>query len=90
MEKRSFENGDAGGEIAQALRVMGQVLVKQETHSRKREIKFKTNKDQKQERGSLIDQIFKPEVGVFKGETPVVGIDCEMVQVQGNTDALAR
>ena len=89
MEKQSFKNGDAGGEIAQALRVMGQVLVKQDTHTRKREIKFKT-KDQKQEGGSLVDQIFKPETGVFKGETPVVGIDCEMVQVQGNTDALAR
>jgi hypothetical protein len=54
MEKSSFKPGDAGGEIAQALRVMSQVLVKQDTHTRKREIKFKT-KDQKQEGGSLID-----------------------------------
>jgi hypothetical protein len=42
MEKQSFKSGDAGGEIAQALRVMSQVLVKQDTHTRKREIKFKT------------------------------------------------
>ena len=42
MEKQSFKPGDAGGEIAQALRVMSQVLVKQDNHTRKREIKFKT------------------------------------------------
>ena len=65
------------------------MLVKQDTHTRKREIKFKT-KDQKQEGGSLIDQIFKPEKSAFRGETPVVGIDCEMVQVERNSEALAR
>jgi len=56
---------------------------------RKREVKFKT-KEQKQEGGSLVDQIFKPDSSAFKGETPVVALDCEMVQVQNNVSALAR
>lgn len=38
----------------------------------------------------MIDQIFKPDSSAFKGETPVVAIDCEMVQVEGNVSALAR
>ena len=84
-----MKQGDAGGEIAQALRVMTSVLVRQETHTRKREIKF-TKKDQKPEGGSLVDQIFKPVATTFKGETPLVALDCEMVQVERNTDALAR
>jgi len=40
--------------------------------------------------GSIVEVCFTPSVNSFKGETPVVAVDCEMVQVDKSTDALAR
>lgn len=39
---------------------------------------------------TLVDSIFKPAHDAFKGETPVVALDCEMVEVDRCADALAR
>ena len=39
---------------------------------------------------AISDAVFSPKPGVFRGETPVVALDCEMVGVEGNDDALAR
>ncbi|CDW84774.1 interferon-stimulated gene 20 kda protein [Stylonychia lemnae] len=39
---------------------------------------------------SLVDQIFRPLANAFKGDTPIVSIDCEMVEVDKFSDGLAR
>eukprot|EP00347_Sterkiella_histriomuscorum_P019580 403341087 len=39
---------------------------------------------------SLVDQIFKPQHTTFKGDTPLVSIDCEMVEVDKFSEGLAR
>ena len=39
---------------------------------------------------AISDAVFSPKPGVYRGETPVVALDCEMVGVEGNNDALAR
>jgi hypothetical protein len=39
---------------------------------------------------SIIDGVFNPKNAAFKGHTPVVGLDCEMVEVNKTDDALAR
>ena len=39
---------------------------------------------------SIIDSVFTPPSSAFKGHTPVVGLDCEMVEVDKTSDALAR
>ena len=38
----------------------------------------------------IVNQIFSPSQTTFKGETPIVAVDCEMVGVENNNDALAR
>ena len=38
----------------------------------------------------IVNQIFSPSLTTFKGETPIVAVDCEMVGVENNNDALAR
>ena len=38
----------------------------------------------------IVNQIFSPSQTTFKGETPIVAVDCEMVGVENNSDALAR
>lgn len=37
-----------------------------------------------------MDSIFKPLISSSKGETPIVSIDCEMVEVDKFSDGLAR
>ena len=64
---------------------MGQVLERQDKHIKKRDVKVLYKQS-----GSLADQIFKPQPNVFKGETPIVAIDCEMVGVNKTEDSLAR
>lgn len=54
MKKRTTE--DAANEIAQALRVMTSVLVKETTHSKKRDQKLTTK--QNTEPGNIVEQIF--------------------------------
>ena len=39
---------------------------------------------------SIIENVFNPPYTSFRGETPVVALDCEMVQVESYDDALAR
>ena len=39
---------------------------------------------------AICDAVFSPKPDLFRGETPVIALDCEMVGVQGNSDALAR
>lgn len=73
------KHSDPADEIAQALRVMQTVLVKQDSHLRKRELKHKTKKNQAPDSGSLVDQLFQPLPQTFKGLTPIVALDCEMV-----------
>jgi RNA exonuclease 4 len=34
--------------------------------------------------------MFRPSQSTFKGETPIVSVDCEMVGVNKTQDALAR
>ena len=68
-------SNNPAAEIANALRVMQNVLVKQESHVKKRDKKHQKKQDPA---GSLVDQIFAP-TGGFKGVTPVVAIDCEMI-----------
>lgn len=70
---------------------MQSVLVKNDAHIRKRDLKYKTKpkRAQQAEGGSIIDQIFQPSQTSFKGATPAVAVDCEMVQTLGG-DALAR
>ena len=38
----------------------------------------------------LIESIFSPGSSQHKGDTPIVALDCEMVEVSGNENALAR
>ena len=38
----------------------------------------------------MINEVFAPSTSTFKGETPVVAVDCEMVGVENFQDALAR
>jgi len=38
----------------------------------------------------LVDQIFKPNEKSFKGETKIVAVDCEMVEVDRFSEGLAR
>jgi len=60
----------------------------------KREVKFGSKQMSVDVSGSLsesiIDGVFTPGTGAFKGHTPVVGVDCEMVEVDKTDDALAR
>ena len=39
---------------------------------------------------NVVDEIFRPSLNSFRGETPIVAVDCEMVGVENNNDALAR
>ena len=40
---------------------------------------------------NVVTEVFNPSLSKFKGETPYVALDCEMVGVEpNNTDALAR
>ena len=39
---------------------------------------------------AISDAVFSPKPNLFRGETPVVALDCEMVGVENNQDALAR
>ena len=39
---------------------------------------------------AICDAVFSPRPNLHRGETPVVAVDCEMVGVDGNQDALAR
>ena len=39
---------------------------------------------------AISDAVFSPRPHLFRGETPVVALDCEMVGVNGSEDALAR
>ena len=39
---------------------------------------------------AICDAVFSPKPHLFRGETPVVALDCEMVGVNGSDDALAR
>jgi hypothetical protein len=57
MAKRTL---DAADEIAQSLRVMQSVLVKNDAHIRKRDLKHKTKpkRAQQAEGGSIVDQVF--------------------------------
>ena len=36
------------------------------------------------------DCVFRPSQDMFKGETPYIALDCEMVETDGRNDALAR
>ena len=60
----------------------------------KREVKFGSKQRSVDVSGSLsesiIDGVFTPGSAAFKGHTPVVGVDCEMVEVDKTEDALAR
>ena len=63
-------------------------------HLKKRDEKF-GNKQMAQDVSvsvgeSIIDGVFNPKNAAFKGHTPVVGLDCEMVEVNKTDDALAR
>ena len=40
--------------------------------------------------GAIRDAVFSPKPNLNRGPTPVVALDCEMVGVEGNLDALAR
>ena len=40
--------------------------------------------------GAIRDAVFSPKPNSHRGPTPVVALDCEMVGVEGNLDALAR
>ena len=40
--------------------------------------------------GAIRDAVFSPKPNLHRGPTPVVALDCEMVGVEGNLDALAR
>lgn len=39
---------------------------------------------------NVVTEVFNPSLSKFKGETPYVALDCEMVGVENNKDALAR
>lgn len=40
---------------------------------------------------ALCDEVFNPKPGIFEFKiTNIVGLDCEMVEVEGGKDALAR
>lgn len=39
---------------------------------------------------NVVTEVFNPSLRTFKGETPYVAVDCEMVGVENNNDALAR
>ena len=39
---------------------------------------------------NVVSEVFNPSLTKFKGETPYVALDCEMVGVENNNDALAR
>jgi len=39
---------------------------------------------------AICDAVFSPKPQLHRGETPVVALDCEMVGIEGNLDALAR
>jgi RNA exonuclease 4 len=65
---------------------------------KKRDAKFKikeTNKDdgewnKVEDTRPISQKIFKPDQFAFKGETPVVAVDCEMVEVDRWSEGLAR
>ena len=38
----------------------------------------------------ISDAVFSPRPNLFRGETPVVALDCEMVGVEGQGEALSR
>lgn len=88
-------------EVENALKMMEKVLSgNKEKHvqkKNKRELKDELKQMRKIEAsvkevptGSIVEVCFTPSVNSFKGETPVVAVDCEMVQVDKSTDALAR
>ena len=39
---------------------------------------------------NVVSEVFTPSSSTFKGETPFVAVDCEMVGVENFSDALAR
>lgn len=38
----------------------------------------------------IVKEVFNPTETTFKGETKVIALDCEMVEVNGGKDGLAR
>ena len=86
--------GDLATEISNKLRIMQQVIGKQEQFTKKREVKYIGKQGgktpQKSTEGNIVAQIFDPASSTFKGATPVLALDCEMVQTQSSSDSLAR
>jgi DNA polymerase III epsilon subunit-like protein len=72
------------------FQALSSVLSNQDKSQRKRDQKYAHKTAKEQPHGSPVDLIFKPPLGAFKGPTPTVAIDCEMVQTEGNRNALAR
>ena len=80
---------------------MMNVVIADRDRKRDQKQKFKLRRDKdkpKTQQGqasdsngpSLVESIFRPSAEIGKGETPVVAVDCEMVEVDRCSDGLAR
>ncbi|TNV83849.1 hypothetical protein FGO68_gene11969 [Halteria grandinella] len=102
VSRTSLETLDVKGENTKMLSLMNVVIkqrdAKQEIkrrdmkHKNKQEVKNEKQEHQQQQpqTQSLVDSVFRPRPEAFKGETPIVAVDCEMVEVDRCSDALAR
>ena len=86
---------------AKSMLQMMNVVIADRDRKRDEKQKFKLRRDKekgKVQQGqeadpngpSLVESIFRPAADLFKGETPVVAVDCEMVEVDRCSDGLAR
>lgn len=96
FEKVKPKNKKNGGRKHEGIQVLAKSKLDNilNPHLKKRDEKF-GNKQMAQDVSvsmgeSIIDGVFNPNSSAFKGHTPVVGLDCEMVEVNKTEDALAR
>ena len=64
--------------------------LKNKSHRTVTDTTVETNKTVEISSSFIPDCVFKPSNTMFKGETPYVALDCEMVETDGRNDALAR